>query len=725
VSAFFSFSVLGIIQGLTYSIVALGMVLIYKGSRTLNFAQPFMGLFAAFLCWYLTGNPNSVAYKIGAGLETGPSFVRWLRYPLFLFPFDPGTRPRFVIAAAWALVIIGFLAWRLEADVMRLLERAPRLVTLVATIALAQGFLGFTQIVFNRTQAQAEQGKSLPTVLPNAVHFGVGSLSVSAEYVQILIVVPLIAVVAAAFFKYTKFGVAIRASAENREAAQLLGISARRVSSFTWIVGGVLAGLAALLIVPARGNLDVSSLSTAILVRALAAALVGGLTSLPGAFVGGIVIGVAEFLTRWRTGTPGVPETVFFGIVIAVLIFRPGGIFGKREGIEDVVSFVPAIRDLPTKVRQLAVSQRVRATAIGVGILLASAISLATGPFTNGVLTDVLVFAIAGVSLTVLIGYAGQISLGHFALVGVGALAAGNLYDHSPVPFPLVFPLVILIGMAVALVIGLPALRIRGPYLAVVTIAFALASSQWIFRSRIFARGTTGTTFTPRDYGWIDFTSDTNRPVFFFAFAMFLICAWVAHNFKQSRTGRSFFSLRENEKAAATFGVDLTRYRLLAFILSGGMAALAGAVFALRSGTGGVAAIDFPAETSLLLVAMVIIGGLGSLLGALLGAFLVFGVNPLLTAAFGGGAAWIQYLVILGAGTALILVITRARGGLAGLAFLPRDPVVQGAIWQDVDAQSAEGNGKRDVPAISTAELDETAAIPKTPPRRTRPTARR
>src|SRR5439155_17058675 len=135
---------------------------------------------------------------------------------------------------------------------------------------------------------------------------------------------------------------------------------------FTWAVGGVLAGLAALLIVPARGTLDIASLSTAILVRALAAALVGGLTSLPGAFVGGIVIGVAEFLTRWKTSTPGVAETVFFGIVILVLIFRPGGIFGRPDEIEDVVAFIPAIRDLPGRIRDRTVSRRAQWTFVAV-----------------------------------------------------------------------------------------------------------------------------------------------------------------------------------------------------------------------------------------------------------------------------------------------------------------------------------------------------------------------
>jgi ABC-type branched-subunit amino acid transport system permease subunit len=708
---FFSFLVLGVIQGMTYGIVALGMVLIYKGSRTLNFAQPFVGLFAAFFCWYLTGTPGSALSGFGQGIETGPAFIKWLEYPLMLFPFDPGTRPRFVIAAAWSLLLIARVGHSLERDIMRRLERAPRLLTLVATIALTQGFLGLTLLIFARTEEQATTSKGIPVLLPDGWSFSIGNLRVTAAYVTILVVVPAVAAAAALFFKLTKFGIAIRATAENRDAAQLLGISARRVSSFTWSVGAILAALAALLIVPAQGSLDVTSLSTGLLVRALAAALVGGLTSLPGAFVGGIVVGVAEFLTRWRTATIGVPETVFFGIVIAVLIVRPGGIFGRAEDADDVAAFRPAVRDLPTKLRELAVSQRARWTFLLVGIMLVCAVSLATGPFTNGVLIDVVVFAIAGVSLTVLIGYAGQISLGHFALVGVGAFSFGNLYDHTAIPFPLVFPLVIGIGMVVALAIGLPALRIRGPYLAVVTLAFALACSQWIFTSGLFARGTTGVTATPQDYRWLDLTSNTNRPLFFLAFALFLVCAWVAHNFKSSRTGRGFFSLRENEKAAATFGIDLTRYRLLAFMLSGGMAALAGSVFALRAGTGGVAAVDFPTETSLLLVAMVIIGGLGSLLGSALGAFLLFGLRPLLSEAF-GDPTWAQYVVSFGAGLALLLVITRARGGLAGLAFLPRDPVVQGLLWHE---QEASSDGQRRTP-----ESDATAPqrSPQAPARR-------
>ncbi|HVL81343.1 MAG TPA: ABC transporter permease [Actinomycetota bacterium] len=670
-----SFLVLGVLQGLTYGIVALGIVLIYKGSRTVNLAQPFMGLFTAYVAWYLLDR-----------LETAGWYLSWIRYPTLLFLFEQGSAPRFLLAAFWSLLLIARIGYRLEHDIMRRLERAPRIITLIATLAIAQGFLGITQLLFERTDQQVETPKILPAVLPQGLRLDIGGLPVTSAYFQILLVVPLVGLAAAAFFKLTKFGVAIRATAENREAAQLLGISARRVASFTWLAGGVLAGIAALLIIPTQGGrLTIASLSTGLLVRALAAALVGGLTSMPGAIVGGVVVGASEFFTQWlgthlpAFGRPGVPEAVFFALVIGVLVLRPGGLFGQPEETEDKVAFAPSIRDLPGRLRRHPVSGQVRATAIAVGVMLVAAISLATGPSVNGILIDTLIFAIVGASLTVLIGYAGQISLGHFALVGVGAFAAAQMYDVGSVPLPLVFPLAVLAGVVVSLAIGLPALRIRGPYLAIVTLAFAVAAQQWLFNTQLIGRGSAGLTMTPPRYRWLDLGSDTNRPMFFLTFACFLLAVWVANNFRGTRTGRGFFSLRENERAAATFGVQLTRYRLLAFSLSGGIAALAGVLFALRRES--FAGRDFFTETSLLLVSMIIIGGLGSLLGSLLGAFAVFGLRLLLLDAF-ADAKWIQYAINFAVGIALIVVITRARGGLAGLLLRARDPVVEGMVFE-------------------------------------------
>jgi branched-chain amino acid transport system permease protein len=268
-------------------------------------------------------------------------------------------------------------------------------------------------------------------------------------------------------------------------------------------------------------------------------------------------------------------------------------------------------------------------------------------------------------------GYAGQISLGHWALVGVGAFAAADLHGRWGVPFLLTVPLVILIGMAVSLLIGLPALRIKGLYLAVVTLTFSYAAELFVFRSDLVGGGQTGRPMKIPAFGPFDLDSPSNRPLFAVALAVLVGSMWIARNLLASRTGRTFVALRENEKAAATLGVSLTRARLMAFAISGGMAALAGLVFALHVKT--VNATDFPTQTSLVLILMVMIGGLGRLSGSFLGAFIVFGV-PLL---FKFDNAW---LIPIGTGMLSIAVIVRTQGGLAGLLERGRHGVVEALV---------------------------------------------
>ncbi len=191
------------------------------------------------------------------------------------------SRPRFVVAALLALVLLGLNAWSLERSLFRKLRRAPRLVTLVATIAIAQGTLGIVTLLFNRNAEQAEQIRIIPTVL--RTNFVIGDLGVTGGDIQAFIIIPLITIAAAVFFRFTRFGVAVRAAAENSDSARLLGISVDRVAVFTWVAGSVLAGVAGILLSAQQGGLNTTTLSVGFLVRALAAALIGGLTSLPGA----------------------------------------------------------------------------------------------------------------------------------------------------------------------------------------------------------------------------------------------------------------------------------------------------------------------------------------------------------------------------------------------------------------------------------------------------------
>ena len=654
---------IGIGVGLVYGILALGIVLVYKGTKIVNFAHPFMGLVTAYTAWWLTD-----------------------RAPFL--PFEAGTRPRFVVAAVLALALIALNGFALERTIFHKIRHTSRLTQLVATIAVGSGMLGLVVLLFQRGES-ANESRRLPTLLTTTVQLD--TVTITPAYLQVYLAVPVVAGALFWFFARTRFGVAVRASAENPDAARLLGISADRVSQFTWVTGSLLAGLAALLIVPIS-SLDVASLSTGFLVRALAATLVGGIVSLPGALVGGLVVGVVETMVKWQLPTPGLPELALFAVVLGFLVLRPGGLFGTAEEIADDAAFVPAARPLPRRVRIHPITPWFGRYWYATLAAFLVALSQVVGSATNGILIRVIAFAIVGVSLTILMGFSGQISLGHWALAGVGAYATGNLLTVLEWPFLLAAPAVVLIGVAVSLALGVPALRIRGLYLAVVTLAFSLACEVYVFKGSFLSGSTAGITVDGPRLGFLDLDDIDGRGLLPFALACLGASMWVARNLAESRTGRAFFAARENERAATVLGIDLRAYRLVAFGISGGIAALGGMVFSLNQGL--ISAESFHTSTSLVLVSMVVIGGLGSVPGAVLGAFVIFGLPELLHFANG-------WVVEIGTGILLIIVITRAPSGISGVIDLLRRRLLEDLVdAADRDPAAATGDGSPDGLAV-------------------------
>jgi len=306
--------------------------------------------------------------------------------------------------------------------------------------------------------------------------------------------------------------------------------------------------------------------------------------------------------------------------------------------------------------------------------IVATGIAFVTGSETNGILTEGVIFAMVGVSLTVLMGYSGQISLGHWGLAGVGAFAFANFATRSNLPFFLALVLTVVVGMLVSLVIGLPALRIRGMYLAVATLAFNLAAEFYLFKSRAIAQSTAGIIVDPPKLGPWELDDPSRKPLFFFSVAMLLIVMLVCRSLARGRTGRGFYALRENEKAAATLGIGLTKYKLLAFAVSGGIAALAGALYALHLER--AQSLTWTTATSLIIISVVMIGGIGSLSGSVFGALLVVALPKLIK--FSN-----PWVVPIGTGIALLIVIIKARGGIAGGV-----QWIRGAMVQAIDEMS-------------------------------------
>jgi branched-chain amino acid transport system permease protein len=283
--------VVGVVTGGIYGLYALGLVLVYRGSGVLNFAQAELGTFALFIAYevivvhhqpWLVGAGAALATALGLGLL-------------------------FERAAVWPL------------------RAAPRLTVAVGTIAMLSLLIALELKIFGAN----------PRLLdPPIAGVGIRVFEVIVTPTQLLsfVVVAVVGGALAAFLRFTDFGLAVQAAAQDQEAVRFVGIRLARVSIFTWGLAAVLSALAALLIQPSVGVISASAFG-AIFIKAIGAALIGGLSSMQGAFVGGFVVGIAEAEIRHLTvssSLTGLPELVIFGAVVAVLILRPQGLLGER-----------------------------------------------------------------------------------------------------------------------------------------------------------------------------------------------------------------------------------------------------------------------------------------------------------------------------------------------------------------------------------------------------------
>jgi ABC-type branched-subunit amino acid transport system permease subunit len=275
------------------------------------------------------------------------------------------------------------------------------------------------------------------------------------------------------FLNRTPYGLAIRAAAGNPDRAELAGISTKRVSTLVWVIAGVLSTLTAVLVNPVRGvivGVPASALGPALLLRALAAALFGGLTSVTWALVGGVAIGIAEAVMFVNIKNPGAPDALLFVVVLVPVLLRTRG--SAREAGWSLTPRVPAI---PERLRAVWWVQRLGPLSAASGVLFAVLLPLVfTSATRNFLFSRVLIYALVGLSVTVLSGWAGQLSLGQFAFVGLGAVTATSLVSRG-VSVPVAVVDATALGVFAAIAIGFPALRVRGLFLGVTTLGFAVA----------------------------------------------------------------------------------------------------------------------------------------------------------------------------------------------------------------------------------------------------------
>jgi branched-chain amino acid transport system permease protein len=622
------------------ALLAIALLLVYRSSRIINFAQASFGIAASML--YLL-------------LASVWGWSWWLAAPAAV-----------AFAAACGLLF--------EMAIVRRFTRAPRLVLTVVTLAFGQLLTGVAllgpQIFGFVDRPGREDDDPLPNVAPNTPFDGwvrswfperfTGD-HIAAGALAILVMIAL-----AIFLRRTKVGVAIRGASENTDRASQLGINTGTLSTVVWVLTATIAGVAAVL----EMGSEATSLQSAVLgggaavgmpalLRALAAGVLARMERLPMAVCAALGIGIFERAVFFAYGTTNVVDAAILALVIVALLVQRKqlartdvDVTGAWAASEELKAIPPELRDVP----RVRAGVRRFATVLAI-VVIGYPWVMSPSQINLGGLYAI--YGIVAVSLVVLTGWGGQISLGQFAFVAVGAMIGGTATASWGWPFLVALLVGSLVGAGAAVLIGLPALRIRGLYLAVTTLAFAVATTTLLLGDGRF-EGLRPTTIERPKLLFVD--TEDERAFYYLALVGLVFALSVAQGLRRSRTGRVLIAMRDNERAAQAYGVSLTRTRLATFAISGFLAAFAGVLYAHHQH--GILQSSFLPHMSLQMFLMAIIGGLGSVYGVLLGAIYLGTV----TIVVGGEAG----RLLAGAG-GVLLVMLFFPGGLGSLAYAGRD----------------------------------------------------
>jgi branched-chain amino acid transport system permease protein len=580
VDKFLTFTVLGLSQAAIFAIAASGLVLTYSTSGIFNFAHGAFGMLAAFTYWQV---------HVGWGVPTWPAF--------FLVVF--------VIAPLFGALV--------ERVIMRGIEEAPEVVKIVVTVSLMVALLFLAIAIWPQDVAYPigplMEGGDLTiagVVLPN-------------QRLMTIAVAIAVAVGLWALLRSTRLGVAMRAVVDDRSLLQLNGGRPARTAMMSWAIGAGLAAISGVLLAAEQPPSAITL--TFLVVNAYAAAVVGRLRSLPGAFIGAVILGLAISYTSaylpagasiGAFSLSGLPRAVPAIMLFIVIVAQPEA----RLRAHSV-----------TRTRRIAVPSQRSALIGGVVLVLVVAAvgSMIAGPDLP-LVSKALWFALITVSLVPLTGYAGQISLAQLTFTGIGAVAMATWGANGS---PLAVGLSIALCAVVGAVVALPALRLSGIYLALATAAFAIFCTWMVFSQRELLTG--GTVAVPplNILGW---EANTQFRQLVLTAVAFAVIANILVVLRRSSWGRRLAAMRDSPVACATLGLNLTATKVGVFALS---AAIAGSAGALAGRT--FVSDDFGLTPSLQVTMLAVVGGVGSIAGALMGG-LTLGMFPIASSVFAANA---------------------------------------------------------------------------------------
>ncbi len=595
-SQYWPFIVIGLFTGSIYGLAAMGVVLTYKTVGVFNFAYGAIAMFCAFTYWQLHDS---------WGLSA------WVAMPILF------------------LVVAPLLGVALEA-LYRPLAGLSAEVLIVVSVGVLAALGAVVPIIYGK------QDRTLQPIFPTST-FALGShFHVGYDQLGTLVISLAVAALLWALLRHTRFGTSTRAAVDNPDLADMVGVHGDNVRRSAWILSTMFAALVGILISPTQG-LDVNQL-VLVVIYAFAPAVFGRLVSLPLAYIGALVLGVVvSLLSKYaNSGTVANVEAALPYLALFALLVIMGGRLKEAGASSRRLSVstrsgggsggAGAVRARHWAVGVLGWRLRLeRKLTVGlVGFALALFIPLAVpGPRLIDI-TFAVVYALIALTLVVLTGWAGQISLAQFAFVGVGAFTAGHLSGSHGQHFLLAAVVAMAFAAPLGILVGLPSLRLSGLYLALATLAFALIMDNVVFNRGDVSGGLTGITVPrPKIFG-LSFTGRAS--LYELALVVLGVVAVAAYAIRLGPIGRRLQIVRDSPLAASTLGVNLTVTKLVVFAVCGMVAALGGTFYgALQQA---VTPFDFMWSTSLTLLLLVVLGGRSLISGALI-AGAVYGVEQL------------------------------------------------------------------------------------------------
>ncbi|MCU1453132.1 MAG: transporter related [Acidimicrobiales bacterium] len=656
----------GLTLGLGYSVIAAGIVLIHRSSGIVNFAQAAIGAFGVATFVVLFQNAS-------------------LPYPLAA-----------LLGVAGAVV----LGVATELLVVRRLFESSRVVLLIATVGVAQ----LVALAILEALRNVKGG-------PIPVAFGARwaelhvskSLVIGTRQTSLIILVVPVLVGLGWFLTRTRLGLHIRAVADSPENARLVGVSPRRVSTLVWALAAAFAAYTQIAVAPivTRTASELAGVSSiGLLLRALVVAMAARMRSIPVVVASGLALGVVESVVSVNLNTDvGVFNAFLFaGVILMVLLLARAG--SRRD-----VAFSVGVRRaaVPEKLQSIWWIRRFSTIAMAALLgVLALVPLLASQPSQLLTWTELILIAMVAISLSLLTGWAGQLSLGQFAFAGVGGLSMLAFTRAQPLglglpfvghiatlrfqmPWGLALVASTAMGVLFAVVVGLPALRVKGLFLAVTTLAFGYMASSWMFGRTFWSGGQfsvpSATSERPSFRG-LSFASPS--AYYYLCLGFLAATVIVVSRLRRSGSGRTMIAVRDNEAMTAASTVSPMMAKLSAFAVSGGIAAMAGSlyVFLLPGFTASGAQSPFSPDASLRVVAIAIIGGIGTVVGGILGALWVIGLPALF-----GASDTVQ---LLSANVGLLFLLLYFPGGLVQVLYRVRDSVFRRLAGRHVDAVPAD-----------------------------------